>query len=527
MLRLRLFLVALFCFALSVPGALIAAPGDLKKALEAKGIKKIAVIPPAEGSNYIMAFLKREGLEPMTKVLTPQEYVNQEVFNPKNYQMAIYANEEKYIQTVKTSGDGDQALVGFANNGGILFLFGKGPTPFYLNEKDVATDSAGMIGMQIVKGTDDKFGTAFGFEKPPEGARLTFSLSKEMKPFAGTLPATFTFPASGDLRWRPVVNRNGSKNYISLISLSDDKGAWLGDAAAYNSGIIYAWYRLTQDDPNRDKIISSLMVFGAKINSTRAGSEGASSMEKLRALAGRFKNIKIAFLPTTESTPIETWLVKSGISYDKLSWTDVVDNKKFNKLNYPVAIYAGGEKYKQTVKVYADVDDALVKYMEGGGFFILTSNLPWPLYMNEENGPTYVVSKLGFPLCGVNEAGSFSQDPKLSGFETPPNGLILNFVVDRKKIPNCSEKISFPGIGDLRWRPFTGSALSESDTYMPIVTLYDIDNNSYGDGIAYVHHKASPPVGGKGMFIWYRAAELMGADSLYYDVFNIVADMSK
>jgi len=514
--------------SITASSMLCAAPGDLRKALEAKGIKKIAVIPPMEAGNYVVQFLKKEGLDQMTKVLTPQEFVNADVFNSKNFQLAIYAGYEKYLQTVKDPSDGDSALVNFVAKGGTLLLLGSGPTPLYTNEKNKAADSAGLIGIQIIKGKDDKYGTAMGFEKPQDGAKLSFVTQKDLKPVQNGVPDKFAFPSQGDLRFRPAANRTSSKAYIPLISVTDDKGTWLGDAAAYNSGVVYAWMRLTQpDETNRDKVIGALVLFAANPDLPRVENKAISALEKMRGLAIRFKNIRIAFLPSNDVTPIDGWISKSGIAVDRLEWEDVVDKKKFNAVTYPIVIYAGGEKYKQTVKVYADVDEALIRYMEGGGFLIINSNYPWPLYMNEDNEPTFITGKMGFPICGIDDAGTPSPDPKLVGFEKPRAELNFNFMADKKRFPDIPEKVAFPSGGDMRWRPIVGTNLPKADAYIPIVVLNDEDNNYYGDGIAYVQHKVSQPINGKGLYIWSRAADIFGANDLYYDVFAFVADMKK
>lgn len=501
--------------------------GEVKKALEARGIKKIAVIPPVESKNYVIEYLKKEGVE--AQLLTPQDFVNPEVFNAVNFPMAVYAGFEKYTQTVKEANDGDRALLSYITKGGTLFVLPAGPAPFFFNEKNRIVDSAGMIGLDIVKGKNDKFGTAMGFEKPMDGAVLNLNVQKDLKAVEGALPDKMPFPSKDDLRWRASVNRTASKSYIPLVSLSDDKGVWLGDAAAYKSGIIYAWFRLTQgDNANKDKVLSGLFKFAVKSkNLQREDNPALAQLEKSYQLASKFKNIKIALLPSAIQTSLETWMQKQGIDFDKLSWEDVVDQQKFNAANYKIAVYTGGEKYNQTVKSFADVDDALIKFQNEKGMLILASYEPWPLCINQDNASTNLVGKLGFPICGIDDSGNLISDVRLAGFEKPKEGVKVNFVINTGKLPSFNPKLAFPTEGDLRWRPVNGTAMGKSDIYVPLVSLYDSEDNSYGDGIAYFERKETQPVNGKGLYVWNRANDLMDSDKLYGDLFNFIADINK
>lgn len=505
-----------------------AAPGDIKKALEANGVKKIAIIPPVEKGNYVIEFLKKEGLDSMAKVLTQQEFADSNIFNAKNFQLAVFLGHERYFQTVKSAADGDISLVEYIDKGGTLLLLGNGPLPMYYNEKNKVVESTNLLGINIVKGKDDKFGTAMGFERIPDGVKLSFSAQKELKAIDAALTDKFAFPVAGDLRWRPATNKAGNRAYIPLISVVDEKGVWFGDAAVYNSGVVYAWFRLTQiEEPNRDKIIGSLLVYASKPGLPRVENKAVTILEKMKTLAAKYKNTRIALLPAEYQAPIEMWLLKSGIQFDRLTWEDVINSKKYTPLNYPVTVYSGGEKYRQTIKVFADVDEALVKYMEDGGFFVVSSYDPWPMYMNEDNEPTYITGKLGVPICGIDDAGVANPDPKLIGFEKPKPEFTYNYLINKQFLPDLVAKIPFPSGGDTRWRPIVGTSLPKNDSYISLVELFDDDNNYYGDGVAYLHHKVSQPTGSKVVYVWHRGPDLLGADSLFHGLFAFIAEMKK
>lgn len=526
-MSLAKILSMVFMLGLILPS--VGSAGDVKKTLESKGIKKVALIPPVENKNYVLEFFKKEGMEKDVQSLTPQDIVNPEVFNAKNFPVAVMVGFEKYIQTVKEPKDGDIALLDYISKGGTLIVLNAGPTPFFFNEKNRVVNSASMMGINIIMGKDDKFGTAYGFEKIPEGMKLSYSVQKELKSAEGSLADKIPFPAAGDLRWRPTANRSNSKGYIPLISLVDDKGTWLGDAASYNSGIIYVWFRLTQgEEANKDKILSGIMKFAAKSQALpREQNTALAEIGKLTALLKKYKNIKIGLLPTPVQTYIEGWMMKSGVSYDKLTWEDTIDPVKFNARNYQMVVYAGGEKYKQTVKSFADVDDAMLRYAGEGGFILLNSFDPWPLFMNDENNPTQLAGKLGFPVCGSDDTGNLTSDPRLGGFEKPKADTTLAYTVNTSKLPSLDRKLAFPTQGDLRWRPLVGSVLPKGDVYISLVELYDTQDNSYGDGVAFISHKESQPQGSKGVYVWSRAAELFGPDKFYADLFNFIADNIK
>lgn len=143
--------------------------------------------------------------------------------------------------------------------------------------------------------------------------------------------------------------------------------------------------------------------------------------------------------------------------------------------------------------------------------------------MNEENKPTFLAAKLGFPICGTDDQGGYASDPKLVGFEKPKPETKVTFVINTNKMKDLPVRLAYPTEGDLRWRPFAGTQLPKGDAYIPLVSLYDSEDNNYGDGVAYIEHKESQPVNGKGVYIWNRGAELLG-DQLYFDVFSFLAE---
>ena len=58
---------------------------------------------------------------------------------------------------------------------------------------------------------------------------------------------------------------------------------------------------------------------------------------------------------------------------------------------------------------------------------------------------------------------------------------------------------------------------------MPLARLVDRAGREYGDGIAYVEHRASPPVDGKAIYAWMRMADVLGEDEFLFAVFRLAA----
>jgi hypothetical protein len=95
-------------------------------------------------------------------------------------------------------------------------------------------------------------GATHGWETPPEGLNLTFSINTRA---LHNLPETAPFPERGDLRWRPA-NRAfmaGGDTYTPLATLVDADGNQYGDGIAWvehrfsepkGGRVLYIWMRM-------------------------------------------------------------------------------------------------------------------------------------------------------------------------------------------------------------------------------------------------------------------------------------------
>jgi hypothetical protein len=125
------------------------------------------------------------------------------------------------------------------------------PWPFYYDQDGKAVSQAGRFGVTI-RG---------GWERPQSDAKLTFVQPKRLLPH---VPGEFAFPASGDLRWRAMLE-DGQAKYTSLLQLHDGEKKYLGDAVAYaepkgGGRVIYAWFGLL-NGPYAEAVVHDVFDF--------------------------------------------------------------------------------------------------------------------------------------------------------------------------------------------------------------------------------------------------------------------------
>ncbi|MBN2269486.1 MAG: hypothetical protein JXN61_02670 [Sedimentisphaerales bacterium] len=190
---------------------------------------RIGVLSGADSKAFW--WLRDVGLD--TKILSWEDVADGVC--PGEYPALLYCGGERYRRTVKEAGDVDDALAAYLKAGGALAVLPSLPWPFYYDQDGKVVNQGERFGVTIRD----------GWEQPPSGAKLTF-VQPERR-FAH-VPEKFDFPASGDLRWRPIW-AGGQAKYASLLQLRDGEGKGLGDAVAYaelkdGGKMIYAWFAL-------------------------------------------------------------------------------------------------------------------------------------------------------------------------------------------------------------------------------------------------------------------------------------------
>lgn len=246
-------------------------------------------------------------------------------------------------------------------------------------------------------------------------------------------------------------------------------------------------------------------------DSQKAGITDQEKLEQVEKLRG----IKIGVLPDFELSTV--WPLLSLPDRPELvSWEDVAGWSDSSAEEYPVLIYAANETYRQTVRRSGDVDEGLLRYLRAGGFLVVFPSGPMPFYYDVQRRAVASHDKLGLPLSVSGPGG---------GWEEPPEGTDLRFLQLGDRLPHVPATFPFPAQGDRRWRPFRRSQLAHGDTFLPLVELRDAEGKLYGDAVAYVHHKASRPTGGKVLYVWFGLLDSPHGEALLHDLFAFVGEM--
>jgi glycoprotein endo-alpha-1,2-mannosidase len=231
--------------------------------------------------------------------------------------------------------------------------------------------------------------------------------------------------------------------------------------------------------------------------STLPGALTPAEKEQLRQ---RLQKLPIAVLPEPESMAF-WWLLDIGITPKLLTWDEIVTTG-IKPQDYPILLYAAGEKYRRTVRTTGDVDEALVRYEQAGGCLATLPSLPWPFYYDETGK-------------AVNQSARFGLTLKM-GWEHPPAGTILQFVQPARLLPHVPDRFDFPTGGDLRWRPFYQQSQVE---YTPVLQLRDGTGGPLGDAAVC----AKLPTGGYVAYAWFGLLNTAQAEPLLYDLFTFLA----
>ncbi|MFO7906645.1 MAG: endo-1,3-alpha-glucanase family glycosylhydrolase [Pirellulaceae bacterium] len=250
--------------------------------------------------------------------------------------------------------------------------------------------------------------------------------------------------------------------------------------------------------------------------------ESALAADQANVLKRLFKNRPIAVLPGYDNDVV-FWLAEAGVALHELSWRDVTSPDRFNTRKFPVVLYAGFEAYRRTQSDQGDVDQHLTRYLKEGGMLVAMPSGPFPFYYNENRETVNSAARFGLPV--TSGVGNPANAP--TGWETPPEGLDLTFHFQTEELDGISATAPFPEGGDARWRPISDQSLKDDDVYIPLATLRDETGRYWGDGMAYVEHRATAPQGGKGLYVWMRMPEVVDRNQLLFELFRFVAEKSR
>lgn len=236
-----------------------AAPVDLKQ------LGPIAVLPMPDPQNHVLQYLREKGLGEQLRMLTPEEVIDPQRFNPGQFKACLYLSGERYQRTAKAPADIDRAIRAYREAGGVLVVLSTGPYPFYQDEQGNDVTAGAAYGL-ILLGNGETEDNAAGFDQPPAEAGLWLEVKHDALGEAN-LPERLAFPDEGDRRWRPMVG--STKGYEPWIRMRDRAGHNLGDAAGWTTRAAdgpgagrtaYASYLLTQQHPQSDQVLDAVFA---------------------------------------------------------------------------------------------------------------------------------------------------------------------------------------------------------------------------------------------------------------------------
>jgi hypothetical protein len=277
--------------------------------------------------------------------------------------------------------------------------------------------------------------------------------------------------------WPPIYT---SKLMMSIVLCSGK------DAVKINTGAaaVLAVTAIAQN--HLDEVSASLSDGHAEWLKILSDQKIVQSVSRLTAgvTAG-----SIAIIPPLPSGPAINMMDESGLASKTvtLSNNEYVDQSIFNAKRFPLAIYAGGEDYVQTVKQEGDGVKSILDYLNGGGTLALLSNQPLPFCYAMSGGAKKsdpLDARMGIPIYNSNEG-------------VPPEKLTVVMANGQQLLTGIPAQMPFPH-QDPRLRSIDPSKIPAGSNYQPIYHVVGASGKSYGDAAGLV----TLPSGGKILYIW-------------------------
>jgi hypothetical protein len=167
----------------------------------------------------------------------------------------------------------------------------------------------------------------------------------------------------------------------------------------------------------------------------------------------------------------------------------LVDRAAFNAELFPVALYAGGEDYVDTVREAGDAAGAVVRYLEEGGSLVIIGTGPWPFYY--ATGPGFkraepLTARLGLPL--------------VMAVESPAPEELLVRVCVQALVETSRDEFPYPP-GDSRLRTIDRRRLPARAVYTAIAQVVGKSGKEYGDAAGVVELPARGGARGSVLYI--------------------------
>ena len=256
-----------------------------------------------------------------------------------------------------------------------------------------------------------------------------------------------------------------------------------------------------------------LLVFALAISLAFAGEDGAL--------------LRVALLPPADFSPTtsawEGMSGRCGFEWVAFSPDTFVSDGSLNASDFPLAVYAGGERYCHTVERPGDGITTVIRYLEEGGV-LLVAGMCWPFYR-----PVDYVDGKWVPSRGAlpefkgdpdpvlaEQMARFSQDSSgnfnrflginIAGegtrqFERPDEKVHFERCPAASPLFDLPDAFPFPVSGDQRYRPASVRHTGEGWKATPIITLKGSGGTEYGPGII-VAAPQSPTARGRVIYVW-------------------------
>ncbi|MBU6400772.1 MAG: hypothetical protein KGS61_10665, partial [Verrucomicrobia bacterium] len=213
------------------------------------------------------------------------------------------------------------------------------------------------------------------------------------------------------------------------------------------------------------------------------------TVAELRTEVARLAEKPVAVLPPDPSGPAMNLAQRAGLIQHAVELTpaELIDPTVFNARRFPVAVYAGGEDYVQTVRQSGDAAEAIVRYVNQGGTLLLLSPLPWPMYYATGPGfhrPQPLTGRLGLPL--------------FDAFETAPGDTLeVVAAAGQAILGGVPDQFTFPA-GDARLRAIDRAKMPAGAKYASLYRVTGASGKDYGDAAGLVELAN----GGRILYVW-------------------------
>jgi len=221
---------------------------------------RIAVLPPQGAEPAALSMLLgRTGLRQKLVELEGADLLGARRFSAQRFPVALYVGQEAHLRTIRTENDAADAVIRYVTEGGTILMATAWPYPTYY-----AIDAGSpqgipnqpllrRIGIDIIA----------AFERPPEGAKLVLQ-PLEGQTLLPSLPPSWAYPETGDLRLRSFASTSESVKMTPLVEVRAEDGRPIGPAAAlfeFDGGgcILYVWSGIMNDARIADGVVCDLV----------------------------------------------------------------------------------------------------------------------------------------------------------------------------------------------------------------------------------------------------------------------------